>query len=60
MEVYINLSYKYRDNFVDGYKAKMLKADLTNLINVIIKHGHTGGGSKSPGNAYKENVDDFY
>ena len=43
IEVYINLSNKFRNCFVDGPKARYLKTELTSLINIIVKHGHSNG-----------------
>merc|ERR1712032_1585386 len=39
LEIYLNLSNKYRDNFTEGRKAKILKMEVTKIINMILKAG---------------------
>ncbi len=40
MEIYANLSNKYRNNFKEAPKARYLKIELTNIINMLLKKGH--------------------
>ena len=42
LETCLSLSYKFKRNFIEGNKAKMLKSEVTHILNILIKHGHKG------------------
>ena len=37
--MYLNLSNKYRANFIEAEKARFLRNEIKNVINMLLKHG---------------------